>query len=376
MVPCQQLEGLRSEYQMDSPEQLQPLLLIPEMPEGIELVRAGGELDRALRPERLSEYVGQPQITGPLELFLKAALERAEPLEHTLFWGPPGLGKTTLASILAHESGSKLHVVAAPNLEKKADVASVLAQLERGDVFFIDEIHRLQPQIEELLYSAMEDFRIDLVAGNGSHARTMSLDIEPFTLVGATTRPGMLTQPLRDRFGLAFPLEWYSEEDLISILNRSAALLGVTLTSDACRLIAQRSRGTPRVANALLRRARDLAQIQRIRDVSATTDPSRPRWIIQESAAERALSLLRIDSLGLGPTDRKILKALAELFKGGPVGLTTLAQCIGEDRGTLESVHEPHLMRAGLIRRSPRGRCLTDRGYSHLAAVLAPKLTA
>ncbi|HUP56752.1 MAG TPA: Holliday junction branch migration DNA helicase RuvB, partial [Bdellovibrionota bacterium] len=312
----------------------------------------------------------QPHVTEPLRLFLRAAVERGEPLEHVLLWGPPGLGKTTLASILAHETGKKLHVVAAPNLEKKSDVASILSRLEPGDVFFIDEIHRLQPPIEELLYSAMEDFRIDLILASGStSARTVSMDVCPFTLVGATTRPGMLTQPMRDRFGLAFALEWYSEADLISILARSAALLRIDLAPEAAKLIAHRSRGTPRVANALLRRARDLAQVERLYETGGEPPPGLLE--VREEAAEEALTLLRIDSLGLGPTDRKILYALRALFGPRPVGLTTLAQCIGEDRGTLESVHEPHLMRCGLIVRTPRGRCLTEKGLAHLRALQA-----
>jgi len=287
-----------------------------------------------------------------LRIFLQAARERGEPLDHTLFYGPPGLGKTTLAHIIAHEMGTRLHATSGPALQRPADLAGLLTQLEAGDVLFIDEIHRLHPSIEEYLYSAMEDYRLDIVIDSGPHARTLQLRLKPFTLVGATTRLGLLTAPLVARFGITIHVEYYSQSELAQIVLRSAKLLGLSIEAGAAWAIARRSRGTPRTANRLLRRVRDFAQVQ--------GEPC-----ITAAFAEKALSALQIDPAGLEELDKKLLLTLIERFGGGPTGLQTLAVAIGEEAETLEEVYEPYLIMEGFLERTPRGRRALPRAYEH-----------
>ncbi len=311
------------------------------------------EFDRTLRPHSLDEFVGQTQLKEQLSIFLEAAKARGEPCEHVLFAGPPGLGKTSLAGIIAVEMGSTLRVASGPAIDRKADMAAILTALESHDVLFIDEIHRLNRSIEELLYPAMEDGCIDLVIGQGPGAQSIRLDLKPFTLVGATTRTGLLTTPLRDRFGITHRLDYYDHGDIQTIVERSAGVLGVAIDSAGSSEIALRARGTPRVANRILRRVRDFAQV-------------RHQGAITHEIAMEALELFEVDSLGLERIDRAILTAIAERFSGGPVGLSTLAVAIGEETDTLEDVYEPFLLQLGLLQRTPRGRIVTPAGYAHL----------
>ena len=311
------------------------------------------EFDRSLRPRSLDEFIGQNSIKRQLGIFLAAARARGEPCEHVLLAGPPGLGKTSLAGIIAAEMGSTLRVMSGPAVDRKADMAAILTALDAEDVLFIDEIHRLNRAIEELLYPAMEDGCIDLVIGQGPGAQSIRLDLQPFTLVGATTRTGLLTTPLRDRFGITHRLDYYQPADIEAIVARSARLLAVEVAPAACREIARRSRGTPRVANRILRRVRDVAEVEH-------------HGVITDEVAIAALELLEVDAIGLERLDRTILQTIAEVFSGGPVGLSTLAVAIGEDAETLEDVYEPYLIQRGLIKRTPRGRVVTKTGYGHL----------
>ena len=311
------------------------------------------EFDRSLRPPRLDEFIGQEQIKDQLGLFIEAARRRGDPLDHVLLAGPPGLGKTSLAHIIAHELEAPLVQTAGPALERKGDVAAFLTALEPGSVFFIDEVHRLARAVEETLYPAMEDRRLPIVLGQGSGARTVTLDLPPFTLVGATTRTGLLTTPLRERFGVSHRLEHYPIEDLARIVRRSARILGIEVEDGGAEAIAKRARGTPRVANRLLKRVRDFAEV-------------RSAGIVTEEVANTALELLEVDGAGLERLDREILRVIVEKFEGGPVGLSTLAVAIGEERDTLEDVYEPYLLQSGLIKRTPRGRVATARAYEHL----------
>jgi Holliday junction DNA helicase RuvB len=311
------------------------------------------ELDRSLRPPTLSDFVNQAQVTEQLAIFIEAASGRGEPLDHVLLAGPPGLGKTSLAHIVAAEMGVPLVQTAGPALERKADVASFLTALEPGSVFFIDEIHRLGRAVEETLYPAMEDHELPVVLGQGAGARTVTLPLPPFTLIGATTRSGLLTTPLRDRFGVCHRLEHYSPDHLAEIVARSARILGVTIDAEGAATIAGRSRGTPRVANRLLKRVRDFAQVK-------------GEGTIDDAVAVAALEMLEVDAGGLDRSDRGLLKTVAEKFAGGPVGLSTLAVAIGEEQDTIEDVLEPYLLQQGLLKRTPRGRVLTERAYEHL----------
>jgi Holliday junction DNA helicase RuvB len=311
------------------------------------------ELDRSLRPARLEDFVNQEQVTGQLEVFIAAAKKRGEPLDHVLLAGPPGLGKTSLANVIACELGVPLVHTAGPALERKGDVASFLSTLEPGSVFFVDEIHRLNRAIEETLYPAMEDRKLPVVLGQGAGARTVTLDVPPFTLVGATTRAGLLTTPLRDRFGVSHRLEHYDPEDLARIVERSAGILDVKIEPAGTVAIAARSRGTPRVANRLLKRVRDFAEV-------------RGSGVVTAAAAEQALALLEVDEAGLDRHDRAILQAIASKFGGGPVGLSTLAVAVDEEPDTIEDVYEPYLLQQGLIKRTQRGRVITERGFGHL----------
>lgn len=308
--------------------------------------------DRAIRPRTLADYVGQPVVCEQMEIFVGAAKLRNEPLDHTLIFGPPGLGKTTLANILAHEMGVSLKTTSGPVLEKAGDLAALMTNLEPGDVLFIDEIHRLSPHVEEVLYPAMEDYQLDIMIGEGPAARSIKLELPPFTLVGATTRAGLLTSPLRDRFGIVQRLEFYNNEDLAHIVGRSADILGVQMDVDGAREIACRSRGTPRIANRLLRRVRDYA------DVKAD-------GVVSKHIADRALDMLSVDQHGFDHSDRRLLLALIEKFDGGPVGVDSLAASISEERGTIEDVLEPYLIQQGFIIRSPRGRIATNNAYLH-----------
>lgn len=317
------------------------------------LAGADDDLDRSLRPRTLTDFVNQEQVTTQLQIFIAAARGRGEPLDHVLLAGPPGLGKTSLAHIIAAELEAPLVQTAGPALERKADIASFLTALEPGTVFFVDEIHRLNRAIEETLYPALEDRRLPIVLGQGAGARTVTLDLPAFTLVGATTRAGLLTTPLRDRFGVCHRLEHYAPEELARIVRRSAGILEVGIEPEGERAIAERARGTPRVANRLLKRVRDFAQV-------------RGQGIVTGAVAEEALGLLEVDAVGLDRHDRTILETIAAKFSGGPVGLSTLAAAVDEEQDTIEDVYEPYLLQQGLLKRTPRGRVITERGYGHL----------
>jgi Holliday junction DNA helicase RuvB len=314
-------------------------------------------IERALRPRALREYVGQDRAREQLEIFIAAARNRGESLDHVLLFGPPGLGKTTLAHIIAHEMGVQLRQTSGPVLERPGDLAALLTNLEKNDVLFIDEIHRLSPVVEEILYPALEDFQIDILIGEGPAARSVKLDLQPFTLVGATTRAGMLTNPLRDRFGIVSRLEFYNAGDLARIVTRSASLLKADITADGAAEVARRSRGTPRIANRLLRRVRDYAEVK-------------ARGRIDTDVAHSALSMLEVDPEGLDLMDRKLLEAIVHKFDGGPVGVDSLAAAIGEERDTIEDVIEPYLIQHGYLQRTPRGRMATQTTWRHLG--LAP----
>ncbi len=326
--------------------------------------QAGAEeqkLDHALRPQTFADYVGQKALKENLQVFAQAARRRGEPLDHVLLCGPPGLGKTTLAHIIAHEMGAVLHQTSGPAIEKKGDLAGLVTHLGAGDVLFIDEIHRLTPAVEENLYPAMEDFRFDVLIGEGAHARSIALDLKPFTLVGATTRTGLLTSPLRDRFGFTARLDFYSHEDLQTILVRSADLLKIDLDDAGAIEIATRCRGTPRIANRLLRRIRDFAEVLHQGRITLTV-------------AQHALDRLGVDRKGLDDMDKRLLETLIDKFDGRPVGLDTLAASLGEEANTIEDVYEPYLLQEGLLMRTPRGRVATPRAYEHLGKT-APKKT-
>ncbi len=309
--------------------------------------------DRALRPKMLVDYVGQEEVCEQMEIFVSAAIKRREALDHVLIFGPPGLGKTTLSHIIANEMQVNLRQTSGPVLEKAGDLAAILTNLEAHDVLFIDEIHRLSPVVEEILYPAMEDYQLDIMIGDGPSARSIKLDLPPFTLVGATTRAGLLTSPLRDRFGIVQRLEFYSAEDLCRIILRSANLLEIPLEADGAHEIASRSRGTPRIANRLLRRARDYAEVK-------------ADGVINVEVARAALDMLKVDRSGLDHMDRRVILALIEKFDGGPVGVESLSAAIGEERGTIEDVIEPYLIQQGFMMRTPRGRVATSRAYLHL----------
>lgn len=311
------------------------------------------ESEASLRPHRLNDYIGQDKVKENLRVYMEAARLRHEPLDHVLLYGPPGLGKTTLSNIIAAEMGVNLRITSGPSIEKKGDLVALLTNLNEGDVLFIDEIHRLPRMIEEILYPAMEDFEVDFVIGKGPTARSIRIDLPKFTLIGATTRAGQLTTPLRDRFGVIFKLELYTPEQLACIVQRSASILGIPISADGAFELASRSRGTPRIANRLLKRVRDFAQVQGKVEIDAAT-------------AGYALDRLEIDNLGLDNVDRRMLEAIIKFYGGGPVGVDTLAATVGEEAVTIEDVYEPYLMQLGFVSRTPRGRCVTRLAYEHL----------
>ena len=318
-----------------------------------EYTYADEESELSLRPRSLDEYIGQDKAKENLSIYIKAALQRKEPLDHVLLYGPPGLGKTTLSSIIAREMGVNLRVTSGPAIEKQGDLVAILTSLNEGDVLFIDEIHRLSRNVEEILYPAMEDFSVDIILGKGPSARSIRLDVPRFTLVGATTRSGQLTAPLRDRFGVLLRLELYTPEQLAQIVTRSAGILGIVIDNDGALEIASRSRGTPRIANRLLKRVRDIAQVEFDGKITYET-------------ASAALSRFEIDELGLDDFDRKMLTTIIQNYSGGPVGLDTLAAALGEEAVTIEDVYEPYLMQLGFLNRTARGRCATKLAYEHL----------
>lgn len=309
-------------------------------------------IEQSLRPIRLNQYIGQDKVKENLQIFIKAAKMREEPLDHVLLYGPPGLGKTTLAAIIANEMGVHFRSTSGPAIERAGDLAAVLSSLEPGDVLFIDEIHRLPRTVEEVLYPAMEDFFLDIVIGTGPSARSVRIDLPPFTLVGATTRAGLLSAPLRDRFGVLSRLEFYDANHLQSIVERTAEIFQTSITKEAAFEVAKRSRGTPRIANRLLKRIRDISQVKGEEEISLET-------------TNQALNMLQVDEVGLDHTDHKLLKGIIEGFRGGPVGLDTIAATIGEESQTIEDVYEPYLLQLGFIQRTPRGRVVTDKAYQH-----------
>jgi Holliday junction DNA helicase RuvB len=332
-----------------APERVTAAVLAPE----------DDDLERSLRPKRLGDFVGQERVKEQLSIALEAAKGREEALDHVLLAGPPGLGKTTLAYVIREELGTGIRTVAGPALERKGDIAAILTSLEERDILFVDEIHRLNRSVEEILYGALEDFRLDIVVGQGPAARTLTLDLPPFTLVGATTRTGLLTTPLRDRFGITYRLDLYTEEELGRIVRRSARILELEIEPAAATEIARRARGTPRVANRILRRVRDVAQVRH--DGAVTL-----------AVAREALELLEVDEDGLERSDRELLSAIAHKFGGGPVGLSTLAVALGEEPETVEDVYEPYLLQLGLLQRTPRGRVLTELGLARAGAARPP----
>ncbi|PYF84813.1 MULTISPECIES: Holliday junction branch migration DNA helicase RuvB [Marinomonas] len=310
------------------------------------------QIDRAIRPQKLADYIGQPVVKEQMEIFIQAARQREEPLDHTLIFGPPGLGKTTLANIIGNEMGAEVRTTSGPVLERAGDLAALLTNLNEGDILFIDEIHRLSPAIEEVLYPAMEDYQLDIMIGEGPAARSIKIELPPFTLVGATTRAGLLTSPLRDRFGIVQRLEFYNVESLTTIVARSAGKMGMDLDHSGCFEVARRSRGTPRIANRLLRRVRDVAQVS-------------GEAIVGQKVAQRALDMLSVDSQGFDHLDRRMLLTMIEKFDGRPVGLDSVSAALGEDKDTIEDVIEPFLIQQGFIIRTPRGRQVTKRAYEH-----------